>query len=540
MTTDKQHITLYDRVESVLFYSVLLVHLLPILLTIYFVTSDGPCHLYNAGILRDWLLHRDVDFYKQFYSLNHHIDPNWFSHIALAGLLSIFSPVVSEKIFLGTYIISFMLAVRLLVRQISPANSWLSFLAFPFIYSHIFQMGFYNYCYSLVLMIVCIWFYLRYIGKLPMYLFIAVGTLLFLLCFIAHPIGYIILLGTLLGVVFFQYLSLVGEGKQQFSILVRKIGIALVLNAVPMVLLFLFWVRKTTEHYEANTDPFDKKWQSFIHLQSIVNFSNRETDIVSVLPYLFGVLIVVCLFLKLRSKRLSAYDFFFGVAMGLVYYYFHAPNTAMGGSSIAIRVQYLPFLMLLFWLASVPWHSSVRWLSIAAMSVLCAGLIALKLPAHIAASGLVSEYMTALPYIAPHAVVLPLSYSHQGKNTDGNPIADRAHYFLHAADYMGATQPLILLDNYEGDTGYFPLLWLQNKNPFQYLSTHEGQENLPPSVAIAAYESKSSVSIDYILLLCLDHDFIHHPYTLNLLSQLTTYDLIYTSAYKRVLLYKKR
>lgn len=525
--------------EFVMFCMLLLLQLMPLLCTTYFVTTDGPAHLYNATVLKDLALNHNAAFFEKYYTVNQHFDPNWFSHIVLAVMLILFNPVTAEKLFIAIYAIGFLWSVRALVKHILPQNSWLAFLAFPFVYTFIFQKGFFNYSFSIMLMVICIWYYLRHKSVWHYWVFVLVGVLLSLLCFAAHPVGYMLMLALLIGI------ALLGFFEGPFSIKQRAINtlknlftIGLI-NFVPVVLLVDFIKRKAHEPVIPATDTFDMRWQALKQMQGLVLFSDSEVQVFHILPYVFLFMVMGCLHYKINRRKLSVYDVFFAAAAACLYYYFHAPDNAMGGSQIAIRVQFLPWFLLLFWFAQSGYNNSVKWYTIIIVSSIMVALMWLRLPAQIAASNLVEEYMSVQEHIAPNSKVLPLSYTYFGKGLNGKNIADRPRYFIHAADYMAAYKPLIMLDNYEGDTGYFPLLWQSNKNPYTFLAPYGSGEDLPPAVDITNYKNKTGEEVDYVLLLCYDKQYAKHPATLNLMAQLNGYDLAFTSANGRAILYTK-
>ena len=69
-------------------------YLVPIWAYPYFPSTDGPSHLGNAWVLRNWFAEPGI--YQDTYQLNLSPFPNWFSHVTLAlrrtgrrGILSI-------------------------------------------------------------------------------------------------------------------------------------------------------------------------------------------------------------------------------------------------------------------------------------------------------------------------------------------------------------------------------------------------------------------------------------------------------------------
>ena len=136
--------------------------------------------------------------------------------------------------------------------------------------------------------------------------------------------------------------------------------------------------------------------------------------------------------------------------------------------------------------------------------------------------------------------MLPLFYAFDGRTIDGKLITDRTWIFQHAADYLGTEKPLVMMGNYEANTGFFPLKWKRAMNPFVHLCDDNGIEKQPPKIDLAEYERETAVKIDYVILLCLDSNSINHPDTKNLFDQLQQgYTKSHTSQYGRAILYKR-
>ena len=110
----------------------------------YFLTGDGPTHLYNARILADWLQGKYLDFYQQIYQLNLKPDPNWTGHALLSCLMLIFPPALAQKLLLSGYILAFGSAIFRLTKLIHKENVFLCLLGLPFIFHFSFYKGFWN------------------------------------------------------------------------------------------------------------------------------------------------------------------------------------------------------------------------------------------------------------------------------------------------------------------------------------------------------------------------------------------------------------
>src|SRR6478672_1600454 len=88
--------------DHLLLLALLLLHVAPLWFFPYFPSQDGPAHLENAVILRDY---RDRPVLQEFYEPNLSPDPNWLGHLILAGLMTVLPLLVAEKVLLTGYLL---------------------------------------------------------------------------------------------------------------------------------------------------------------------------------------------------------------------------------------------------------------------------------------------------------------------------------------------------------------------------------------------------------------------------------------------------
>jgi hypothetical protein len=529
-----------ERYESILFVTISLLMLWPIWSNTYFLTQDGPSHIYNAHVLLDYWHGWHTDFYNQYYTVNHGIEPNWFSHIALAVFMQFCSPATSEKLLLTLYVLCFLLCSRGLIMHISPANQFVSYLPLLFVYHHVLQKGFYNFSFSLVWMIAIWLFYLRYMERMRQYLFIPIGMALMLLAYLSHLMGFM-LGGSLLLLILLFDTCLQPVVGSRIRHLLYQWGIVTVTMLPALGLMALYFLRRNAIEYVAGSYSFKELYDCLVDFTTITNLVSAEKPL-SHLAFIFiAIVILVGLLIRFRQRVCTRYDSFLIAVILVLVCYFNAPAGLAGGSIFRERLQVIPFTILPFWLASLYY---ARWVkvSIGLVSVILSlALMQVRLPVHRLCADAVSEYMSAAPYIKPLSTVVILNYAQFGKTTTGEVITDNQGIFVHAAEYLGATQALILLDNYEANTGYFPLLWHKEVNPFDYLSRGDGLEGIPPLIDIPRYELQSHHQVDYIALIALDSEFDHHPNTLDVMSQIAKqYQHVYTSIHGRVKLYQRK
>ena len=138
------------RSENFVFLALVLIHLIPIWGFDYFPSQDGPAHIENASIIRNYH-HPDRSILRTYYTFNKKFTPTWFGHLILVGLMYIVPAITAEKIFLTLYVILFPISVRYALSAMRSDNSFLAYLSFPFIYNYTLHLGFYSFCLSLSL-----------------------------------------------------------------------------------------------------------------------------------------------------------------------------------------------------------------------------------------------------------------------------------------------------------------------------------------------------------------------------------------------------
>ena len=162
VATDGAGITAYrgvSRAEAVTFWALVLAYLLPVWVFRYVPTQDGPSHVFNALVIKDYST--TAAGYDQVFEIRTDPLPNWTSHLLLAGLLHVFPPLVAEKLLVSLYVLGFAGGLRYFLGAYGERCRPLSWIGLLFVYNRCFWMGFYNYCLGLVLLWVVLGYCLR-------------------------------------------------------------------------------------------------------------------------------------------------------------------------------------------------------------------------------------------------------------------------------------------------------------------------------------------------------------------------------------------
>ncbi|MFH2142098.1 MAG: hypothetical protein ABIJ97_06735 [Bacteroidota bacterium] len=527
---------------DVLTFLVIVISLIPVITNKYFLTGDGPCHVYNSKVLLDYLTGTNVDFYDMFYYLNKNFEPNWFSHFSLLILLKLFPAFLAEKILIIFYILLFSFSLKYLIKIINPSNAFIVLLGLPFIFQFTFQMGFYNYSFSFAFMFLSLGYWLKHQENLTINRALILSLLLIVL-FFCHPVGYFLNILTVCMIICFGFFIDILKQKEQkakiFKTYFNK-SLHYLLLALPSIILMLSYLFRKGLATIPNPDSFDILITNFVNLTSLVLITPSESLFAMIYFWVFAAILLYALISKVRYRNISWTDALFLIFIITLYIYFDQPGGIAGAGVLSIRLQFIPFIMLILWLTTVKYHKySIPVISGLAFSI-ASILVVLRLPGYSKASVAVSEIMELSPRMESRSTVLCLNYSYNGKTPTGECIVKKSWLFLHAIEYLGADKSVLMFNNYEANMKYFPVIWKLDPSPFYLIGTNEGQSNLPPSVDINGFTMSTGITVDYVVTWCLDDEFINHPYTVNVMNYIkNNYELIYTSTNKLAKLYKR-
>ena len=528
--------------EPILFTILLLLALLPIWSVAFFVTGDGPCHLYNSKILLDWYRVEALDFYKPFYFLNPNLDPNWLTNLMQVPLLMLFPAPVAEKLFFSLYILLFAGGFRFLCRQINPDAVFLSGLGILFAWSHIVMMGFCNNSLSLALWfwVVGYWWKLR---RSTNYLSILTMALLFFALYLAHPIGLFFAGLNIIALALGQFFQQAQQHsmREAWQNLLQQ-GSKTLLVALPGLILFAHFILKRDWLSEA-TPVSSKVWGNLLRMTALVNLSEQEAPLVMPISIFCLLLFGYAVWLRWKERRWLETD-------GLLIFVFLAfaviinpPSSLSGGLEVPLRMVMIPFLALLMWMATVSFPQWVKQLSMGFAILITATLLWVRLPIHRAASDYAEEVYSLRYQIADQSRLLVLNYDWTGHTPEGKAIADKIWLFNHIDCYLGAQSSLVISDNYEANFWYFPTVahWQTN----MYTQTDKDGINFdhrPPRADILSFNRRTQgQDIDYVLLLSPQEERENHPYTAEIQAQLEeAYTKVSTTEHGRAVLYKKK
>lgn len=532
---------LWHRLELALLVVGVAIALWPVWTNAFFVTNDGPCHLYNARILRDMLLGHDTAYYAEWYFLNPHLDPNWLTHGLLLAFQLVLAPEYAEKLLVTCYIVGFALALRHVARTWFADNSAFVFLALPFVFHKVFLMGFFNFSLSIVLMLVVVGYWGRALHRTGWKPWVGLGLLLALLL-LAHPLCY----GMALAWMGFHWLgSLVYRWREasRADSLRRHGWLALGagLAALPSLLLFLgFIARKGTETVPSTT-KLHTLWHNFIELSALVMYQPAERTFTIILSVAIGALVLTAL-VRRGWIGLRPQDGIVLLFVILIYAYFTQPASVGGVGIIPERLQPIPYLLIWVWLCCVEWPLWLRRTAMVVGFAITVTLFGMRVPDFRRSSEAVEEFVGAAVHMRPYTTVLMLDYAPEGRLPhDGPALSKEAYIYMHIAEYIGAISPHIVLNNYEANTTWFPLRWRADRDPYVHLSDGPGLEGWTPTVDFGKFRRETGRDVDYVLTWCLTAELRQHGSVQMMLARLEAdYEEAWVSEGERVRLWARK
>jgi len=526
--------------ENLLFVVLIVAHLLPIWCFKYFPSQDGPTHVDSANVLHEYYF-PDRSAFREYYLINNNPVPNWLSHLVMAGLMYIVSPLVAEKILLSGYIILLPISVRYALQAIRPDTGFLALLAFPFIYNYLFHMGFYNFSYSLPMFFFVVGYWLKYQNRFKLRQIVTL-SLLSLLLYFCHLFSFVTAcVAIALLTIWLTVLDFAQQSRQQ-QLNWRSLARAFFLRAlVPfcaflptLIIAVMFLLRKSTASSGIQWWSVSL-WNQLLfllRLQSLVSYDRQELLFSTALV---GLFVAICLYLlhsKVVHREIDCWDGLLLVVAAYVIIYFITPNKMSGGGHMKLRVLVYPFFALLLWFGAQSYQRLVKQ----RIQFVAVGIALMLLGVHTIKyaelNNYLEEYVSGMHLIERNTTLLPFSFSNNGQAPDGRLLSWRIAPFQHTSGYIAAQRSIVDLGNYEAALDYFPTMFQPKLNPYVYISS-ELQGNIEaqsPQVDFITYPQRTGGHVDYVLLWQGLEKQRDDVYTKSIFRQLKQgYELIYTS-----------
>ncbi len=442
---------LWQHGEAVAFWALMFLYLLPVWAFRYVPTQDGPSHVANAQILKDYgSSHSGME---DIFQVRWELFPNWTSHLLLAALLFVAPPLVAEKLLESLYVVGFVGGFRYFVGGFGERARALSWLGFLFVYNRCFWLGFYNYCLSLAL----VWIIWGYCVRRRQTLGLAhvVGLmLLFVTAYFTHLVGFVLaVVGALASALLLRPRTLVRP---------LLVGLA-ALPAVLMAMDYLDHSRFVGSGTSAGltNQPLARLFAGHLVTTYRIELAHMDRELVEhqagSTPLLDFFLVYLCLVAAagcadrvlpgIEKRNHAGWLFPLLLAFLLLTLYVLAPDWVGSGGFLKARLAILPPLVVLACLTE-PGVPPVRYLYRAFAAVLLTVNLVLVMQTVERGNQWVAEYTAGMDAVGRGHRLIAAKANAPGRQA--NPL-------LHAGDYYCQGTDNVNLENYEAGTPFFPV-----------------------------------------------------------------------------------
>ncbi len=447
------------------FYFLVLLNAFPVLYFHYYPTLDGPAHLYNSNLLKQ-ILFNDNQLIDSFFILNPELVPNWTGSGLLLLLASILPVTLAEKVLQLLLVTGIPIAFYYLIIKINRKNQLLSVFIFPFSYSYLFCLGFYNFCLGILVFLIALNVYLRFMDKISISNTLVL-LLLIILLFFTHIFVFALAIISLFGYALLKNLGDFLTKRLMIRRTVYQISILVGAFLPGLILGYRFFLVPDAQSSRIRL-PLGEllKWLIDIRVAGNFNYGIESSflHVISLLLLFFSGVSAIRFFRKRRVSDNASGIFqstnyiWLVISLAILTLYFIFPDQgSSGGSYILMRLNLFFFIFLVFWLSTleVPsWLNKVSFLLVIVVNMLLLNYQRHFIKKH---ESMTNEFVMISDYVEDNSIILPVRNSEFWLD-------------IHFSNYLGKSKPQVILENYEATTGFFPLVWNRSEMPMIVLA----------------------------------------------------------------------
>ena len=477
----------------------LVIHLSPIWIFKYFPSLDGPGHVYNAYVLKEYHKHENYKL-REVYKLNLTIFPNWSSPIILALLMYVFPPIICEKILVSMCIALVPISLFYFLNGVQKGKALFGLIGFIYAYNYLLHVGFYNFALSISLFFFTLGYWWRRRDKLNA---ASLGGMYVLLLgtYLTHYHSYALLIVSL---TFFGVFSSLYEALQKTwgyeetpGTKEKTLASSLKSFAVALkpALLFLGWMLPAYfimfSYYLAKRGGGEHKgfqWLKdyFFSMRSIVAFRDGHILIGRILLVVFAIAFLLTVINRVRqvyrfrrssepgspkerlwTKIVTRRDQFLLMAVIVTAMFFTFPRSGYGGGWINDRFHVYIFLVLLPFF-SIGFHRHVRYAIAGVIIVLSLWHLGYNSHTYYHLSRDIDNMVSSAGMFGEHAI-LDSRPSGWGGPSDSFGRPKYTDPFHHLPCYLGLKKGVAYNAIHGPGKDYFPIQYRDRSSPAEFI-----------------------------------------------------------------------
>ncbi len=434
----KLSLAVFSKAEPILFILFVVAGLVNIWSSEFFLSLDGPAHIHNAKLF-DQIDHNP--FLQQYYFHSSFYLPNYFSTIALNGLMHFFDAIVSEKLLISFIVTFIPITFRAMVFTIQPEKTVYTSLIFFLPFSKLLYVGFYNFMVAFVFLnvsIILFYHLLRNGWSVALFLLTTINAIVL---YYSHALIFALSGLTILLLLVFENSK---TPKRIFSMALKLF----LMYGIPLLMYVLFVTNFSIPDYDYDSQKHEKVEALLTYHSGITFLKEQEMVNTAWVPVLLVFLAGVCIGTRKRENGLRTYfrvsDVFVLISLTMICLIFNVKDGQFGGMFIQ-RLVYICFYFVIIWLLCNLKNSNSLFLL--CLSIVIYVYVRLSLDRHQYTSQF-NEYINGVrsveTYIQNNSLVFAL-------------VLSDIWHFKHISGYLGLNKALVLNDNYEAILDWFPI-----------------------------------------------------------------------------------
>jgi hypothetical protein len=274
---------------------------------------------------------------------------------------------------------------------------------------------------------------------------------------------------------------------------------------LPTLLLAAWFLTRPDQRSPPGDSGGGNRVAMLIRLEALVSYNLWENLVALGVSVFFLAMTAYLLVAWMKSWRARPDDGLLLAGLVFVNLCLLMPAAVAGGLFVIDRLTLYPFFALLLWFAAQPAIDRCRWaIRVAAVAATLA-FVVLHTRTYARADNYMNEMLEVADAMEPDHTLLTLSFTPSNHAPDGVEVSSRVPLFLHIEGHIAARRRLINLRNYEAATGYFPILYRPEMNPYPLIgrdnkALDRGLHSVPPQVDFLAYDKATGHPVDYILI----------------------------------------